>query len=328
MAQDIKHIRDQLIDKINHIEKYDFFEVAEELYQYQKNNNSIFSKFVQSLNEKKQEIVFAPISIFKNYEVKTGNWKTDKIFESSGTTGSTTSHHYLRSEQIYLDGTVSIFESFYGPIKSHCILGLLPGYLERKGSSLVSMVDHFVKKSKYVESGFYLYDHTGLYNKLQDLKRRNIPTVLFGVSYAFLDYLEEYSLSFDQLIVIETGGMKGKRKEIPKEGLHEILKLGFGTQKIHSEYGMTELLSQAYSKNNGIFYPGNTMRIIIKEINDPRQDEKICKGGLINVIDLRNIDSCAFICTDDIGLSVDGKSFKVLGRMDYSDLRGCNLLVP
>jgi hypothetical protein len=274
-----------------------------------------------------QDIPFLPISAFKSNKLHCELIKEEQVFFSSGTTGSAPSKHFVFDLKLYLKNALSIFESFYGKVEEYCFLALLPSYLERSGSSLVQMVDYFIAQSQYQQSGFYLYDHLDLKNQLDDCKKRKIPTVLFGVSFALLDFSEEYSVSFPELIIIETGGMKGRKTEITRDALHNIIAKGFKVDNVHSEYGMTELFSQAYSKNKGVYHPGRTMSVIIKEISDPFNSVEKGKTGIINIIDLANVDSCAFIETQDLGKKYDDGTFEVLGRLDVSDIRGCNLMV-
>jgi hypothetical protein len=221
------------------------------------------------------------------------------------------------------------FEQFYGKVENYCFLGLLPSYLEREGSSLIVMVDDFIKKSKYPQSGFFLYNHEALCHILVKNKAKNIPTVLFGVSFALLDFVEQFQLNFPELIIMETGGMKGRRREMIREELHETIQNGFGTTAIHSEYGMTELMSQGYSKGFGRFESSATMKILLRDVNDPLSIlPNSGRLGVLNVIDLGNLDTCSFIATDDLVRVYADNSFDVLGRLDSSDVRGCNLLVP
>lgn len=308
-------------------------EVAIHLFHYQYSHNHTYRDWVDNLGfnakdvSSMQQIPFIPISAFKSYILHCEKTKEETIFLSSGTTGSVPSKHYVYDLPFYLNNAQSIFESFYGSVESHCFLALLPSYLERSGSSLVAMVDHFIVHSKYEESGFYLDEHEDLLKQLNTCKDKNIPTVLFGVSFALLDFIGKHALSFPNLVILETGGMKGRKKEITRTELHDQIARGFGVSDVHSEYGMTELFSQAYSKMEGIFYPGKTMAVLIKEVTDPLQIVKDGQSGIINIIDLANIDSCAFIETQDLGKKYEDGSFEVLGRIDVSDIRGCNLMV-
>jgi len=248
-------------------------------------------------------------------------------FTSSGTTGITTSSHFVTDVGWYAESFRSAFRLFYGDIEKYCILALLPSYLEREGSSLIYMADDLIKQSNNPDSGFFLYNHDELYHQLKKQQSGQKPTLLIGVTFALLDFIEHYKLNFPELIVMETGGMKGRRKEMIREELHTTLCNGFGVDAIHSEYGMTELLSQAYSKGNGIFNCPPWMKIIARDTNDPMSLLNDDKAGGINVIDLANINSCSFIATQDLGKVYADNSFEVLGRFDNSDIRGCNLLI-
>jgi phenylacetate-coenzyme A ligase PaaK-like adenylate-forming protein len=273
------------------------------------------------------EIPFLPISFFKTHSIIEDKAFADVVFSSSGTTGSITSKHYVQDVKIYEQSYLKAFELFYGDVKDSCILALLPNYLERGGSSLIYMVEDLIKKSNHPKSGFFLHNHNELNETLTYLKQRNQKTIIIGVTYALLDFVEKYPTSFPELIVMETGGMKGQRKEMVREELHKVLTTGFGVTKIHSEYGMTELLSQAYSKGDGIFECPPWMKIIIRDTNDPLSLLNNGKSGGINVIDLANFNSCSFIATQDLGKTFTDGSFEVLGRFDDSDIRGCNLMV-
>lgn len=278
-----------------------------------------------------EKIPFLPISFFKTHEVVTGTFQPEIIFESSGTTGENTSRHFLKSIDLYKKSFTKGFNLFYGDISKWCILGLLPGYLERENSSLILMVDDLIKKSNNPNSGFYLRDHEKLYQALAHNEIIGQPTLLIGVTYALLDFAEKYSMKLENTVIMETGGMKGKREEITREEVHQILRDKLGLNKIHSEYGMTELLSQAYSKGDGIFQTPRWMKVLTREYNDPFAinafaTNKRSSNGLINIIDLANLYSCCFIATDDVGRVYKNNRFEVLGRRDISDLRGCSLL--
>lgn len=272
-------------------------------------------------------IPFLPIEFFKRHSVIEDLAFADVIFSSSGTTGTSTSKHFVQDIKIYEDSYLKGFEYFYGDIETTCILALLPSYLERDGSSLIYMVDDLIKKSNHPDSGFFLHNHEELYQKLISLKEKKQKTLLMGVTYALLDFIEKQPIEFPELLLMETGGMKGKRKEMVREELHQSLCIGFGVQKIHSEYGMTELLSQAYSTGDGIFNCPPWMKVLIRDANDPLTYFSDGKAGGINVIDLPNIHSCSFIATQDLGKIHPDGSFEVLGRFDNSDIRGCNLMV-
>lgn len=310
--------------------KINFEKTAIELFQYQYKNNSIYKTWcnaihtdIQNVNSVAQ-IPFLPISFFKTHKVVNDIAKTDLIFESSGTTTTTNSKHYINSE-IYSESFLSAFRQFYGEATDYCIIGLLPSYLERNNSSLVYMVNHLIKLSAHPKSGFYLNEFETLANTLKELETNKTKTILFGVTFALLDFADAYSLTLNNTTIIETGGMKGRKTEMTRQEVHQEISNAFNTTNIHSEYGMTELLSQAYAKEDGIFYTPDWMKIVLREEDDPM----IIKNegrGLINVIDLANLDSCAFIATDDVGKLYKNGSFEVLGRRDNSDLRGCSLL--
>jgi phenylacetate-coenzyme A ligase PaaK-like adenylate-forming protein len=273
------------------------------------------------------DIPFLPISAFKNYDVSSRKSAVKHVFTSSGTTGSAPSRHLVYDIDLYLDHAEGIFRKQYGDLEDYCFLALLPNYLERGGSSLVAMVEHFINKSRFEESGFYLYDHQKLADQLIACLADGRPTVLFGVSFALLDFLDEFDISFPGLTVIETGGMKGRKKEMTKNQLQLLLSDGFGVDQVHSEYGMTELFSQAYSKKDGLFATPISMKILTREITDPFQNTAFGKTGVMNIVDLANIDSCAFIETQDLGRLYEDGTFEVLGRLDEADIRGCNLMV-
>jgi hypothetical protein len=245
------------------------------------------------------------------------------LFTSSGTSQAQVSKHYVPKEELYHLGCQRIFEESYGTLDDYHVFGLLPAYLERKGSSLVSMVDYFIKQSR--GGGFYLYNHQELYDELSNTQGK---ILLIGVSFGLLDFAEKYQLPFnEQLVVMETGGMKGRHKEMPRSELHQILQHSFGCQSIHSEYGMTELCSQAYSGGNGIFKVNPYFQVKVRDISDPFAEAKLGKSGIICITDLNNIHSCSFIETQDLGRMKTADTFEVLGRVDNSDLRGCNLMV-
>lgn len=310
----------------------DFDTRALELFKHQYQENSLYRNFGKQLRKSPEsvrelnQIPFLPVSFFKTKEVKTGDFVPEIIFESSGTTGTDTAKHFIKQSDLYRESFVNGFERFYGEIRDYCILGLLPGYLERTGSSLIWMVNEMIRISGHEESGFYLYDFEKLYEVLQKLEKNKQRTVLIGVSFALLDFAEKYSMNLSNTIVMETGGMKGRREEITRFELHNFLKQKLGVVHVHSEYGMTELLSQAYSSGGGKYKSVPWMKVLVRDEDDPLSVHQTGEG-LLNIIDLANLDSCAFIATDDvIRLSEDG-SFEVLGRMDNSDVRGCSLLV-
>ncbi len=260
----------------------------------------------------------------------TGTYEPEVFFESSGTTGSASSRHLLKETSLYRESFLHGFRKFYGEPSSWCIIGLLPSYLERRHSSLVMMVDELVRLSGHTKSGFYLYDHELLHDNLLQLELSGQKTLLIGVTYALLDFAEKYPMTLKHTIVMETGGMKGRREEMTRSEVHGILQQQWGLAGIHSEYGMTELLSQGYSAGQGIFHPSDTMKIMIREEDDPfgiHGPSAEEQRGIINVIDLANIWSCAFIATEDAGRLLPDGSFEVTGRVDYSDIRGCSLMV-
>lgn len=311
----------------------DFEQIALEIFEYQYANNKVYQEFCNYLHktpetvQKMIQIPFLPIEFFKSKKVVSSNAEAQILFTSSGTTSSQTSTHYVTDVAIYEESYLKAFDYFYDAIEDYCVLALLPSYLEREGSSLIYMADDLIKKSKHPESGFYLNDIEVLVEKLITLDKKSTKIILIGVSFALLDIAEKYQLSLKNTIVMETGGMKGRRKEMIREELHTILAKGFGVQKIHSEYGMTELLSQAYSKGNGIFNTPPWMQILVRDTEDALSYQTNGKTGGINVIDLANVNSCSFIATQDLGKKFDDGSFEILGRFDHSDIRGCNLMV-
>ncbi|MCX2585094.1 acyl transferase [Pedobacter sp. MR22-3] len=274
-----------------------------------------------------EQIPFLPIGFFKTHQIVSNQHPAEVIFSSSGTTGMSHSSHYVTDVALYEQSYLLAFNHFYGKVSDYCFLALLPSYQQRSGSSLIYMVNDLIEKSGHPQSGYFLDNHHDLLQTLTDLKTRNQPTVLIGVTYALLDFVEKFDLNFPELIVMETGGMKGRRKEMVREELHQQLTEGFGVPAIHSEYGMTELLSQAYSLGEGIFQCPDWMKVLIRDTNDPLTLIPEGKTGGINVIDLANINSCSFIATQDLGKINADQSFEVLGRFDNADIRGCNLLV-
>lgn len=325
--------RIQLKEAILNIESKQFENIALEVFRYQATANPLYAKFIDLLGLKVgnvttiREIPFLPIQFFKNYTIQSGEWEPDSIFTSSGTTGTQTSRHLLRESAWYQAISRRCFETFYGNPSDYCVLALLPAYLERTGSSLIAMVDDFITQSNYSESGFFLKHTDDLLEKIKHCIEQKIPTLLIGVSFALLDFSEMNPMDLDAIIVMETGGMKGRRKELTRTELHTQLQNSFKQKNIHSEYGMTELTSQAYSKGKGLYYPGPTMRVLSREINDPFSILKSSSTGVLNIVDLGNLDTCSFIATDDLGKVYADHHFEVLGRMDHSDLRGCNLLI-
>ncbi len=353
-------------DKIFSTDDAGFEPLALDIFRYQYSNNRVYRAYVNVLGinaevvSSVEKIPFLPVNFFKTHEIKTGGFDAALVFESSGTTQSINSRHYIKDKKLYVDSFTRSFEKNYGKANSWCIIGLLPSYLERNSSSLVFMVNELIKQSGHPQSGFYLNDFQKLADTIKLLEEKKQQTILLGVTFALLDFADKYPIPLHHTIIMETGGMKGRRKEMTRMEVHDILKRAFGKKEIHSEYGMTELLSQAYSMRDGIFHCPPWMRVLLREEDDPlavvrheslvnRESEfqltthhPIAIGsplithdsrlyfqtGAINIIDLANVHSCSFIATDDVGkLYADG-SFEVLGRMDGSDLRGCSLMVP
>ncbi|OKS87669.1 long-chain-fatty-acid--protein ligase [Mucilaginibacter polytrichastri] len=310
-----------------------FEEAALQVFRFQAENNAIYNQFIKGINidpaliSDIYKIPFLPVEFFKSQEILSSADEPQVIFTSSGTTGMITSRHMVTDVSWYEQSFRRAFDLFYGDIRNYCVLALLPSYLEREGSSLIYMAEDLIKQSENPDSGFYLYNHEDLYQQLQKQQAAGKPTLLIGVTFALLDFAEQYLINFPELIVMETGGMKGRRKEMIREELHETLTNGFGVKHIHSEYGMTELLSQAYSKGSGIFNCPPWMKIITRDTNDPITTLTSGRTGGINIIDLANINSCAFIATQDLGKIYPDGSFEVLGRFDNADIRGCNLLI-
>ena len=311
----------------------DFTTTALQVFKHQFKNNRVYRSFCDLLYKHPsdinsiQDIPFLPIQFFKSRKVLSSLDEIDEIFTSSGTTGSITSKHYVTDINLYRKSYLKGFAHFYGNIEDYVVLALLPNYLERKGSSLVFMVDDFIKKTKHPESGFYLDNLDELATKLITLDKKGQKVLLIGVSFALLDLIEKQKFQLKNTIIMETGGMKGRRKELVREELHQLLQNGFGVDKIHSEYGMTELLSQAYSNGNGVFETPPWMKIFTRDTEDALTIQKVGKTGGINVIDLANYNSCSFIATQDLGKVYENGTFEIIGRFDNSDIRGCNLMV-
>lgn len=355
----------QRIEFFQQLQAFDgtgFERLALEIFRFQAAYNSLYGRYLALLNVDIQaitgieQIPFLPIQFFKNHEVKTGDWEPETTFTSSGTTGETTSRHHVRNLDFYKKNTVQGFRPFYGDPSEMMVLALLPSYLERTGSSLVVMAEHFIQLSKHLQSGFFLNNVEELVELLsqrplpltpkgeptdpipelasssggrgtQTLECSNPQILLLGVSFALLDLAERHSIDLQHVTIMETGGMKGRRREITRSELHDTLKSAFNSPSIHSEYGMTELFSQAYSKGDGLFRPAPTLRAFTREITDPLTPQQPGKTGILNLIDLANLDTCSFIATDDLGRVFPDGSFEVLGRVDNSDMRGCNLMV-
>jgi len=312
---------------------FDFNEMALELFHFQYNHVIIYRQYCDALkiNSAKidhyTKIPFLPGSFFKSHQVICDEKKIEKIFTSSGTTGQQASQHLVADVTIYEKSFIKCFEEVYGPVHDYCFISLLPSYLEREGSSLVYMCDYMIRQSKHTSSGFYLHDFEKLNNTIQQLKDTDTKTVLLGVTYALLDFSAAFPQHMQDVIIMETGGMKGKRTEMVRSEVHSNLKNAFHVNAIHSEYGMTEMFSQCYSKGEGKYTTPAHVKILLREVNDPLAIKTNATRGGVNVIDLANIFSCAFIATQDLGKShIDG-TFEILGRYDDSDVRGCNLMV-
>jgi len=308
-----------------------FGQVALEVFRYQFQHNGVYRHWCTLMKADPgnvsdiTQVPFLPISFFKTHRIGCGNFEAGAVFESSGTTQSIASRHYVKDTTVYETSFMKAFTAAYGEPADYCILALLPSYLEKGQSSLVYMVDKLVKLSGHPQSGFYLYDHAQLHTVLSNLERSGKKTILFGVTYALLDFAEEFPMKLKHTIIIETGGMKGRKKELTRAEVHMLLQNGLGTHAVHSEYGMTELLSQAYSKQDGLFQSPAWMKILVRDESDPLQVRE--RGqGIINVADLANVYSCAFIATEDAGKVHEGGSFEVMGRVDNSDIRGCSLM--
>lgn len=307
--------------------------IALQLFRFQAQHNPIYGSYVRHLNinpnavERIIDIPFLPISFFKSQTLKTGDWQPQTIFTSSGTTGIQTSSHLIADLDFYREHSLNGFTHFFGSLDQYHIFALMPSYLERKDSSLIVMLESFIRETKSSLSGFYLNEHEKLVRDLELAKKDNRKIILWGVSFALLDLGENFSPDLSNCIIIETGGMKGRRKELTRQELHQQLKQHFNVSAIHSEYGMTELLSQAYTKGGELFYPSPSMKIVIRETSDPLEKGLIAQTGGLNVIDYANFHSISFIETEDVGKTYRDGSFEVIGRLDNSDIRGCNLLV-
>ncbi|MES2486841.1 MAG: acyl transferase [Bacteroidota bacterium] len=310
-----------------------FEKITLKVFRHQYDNNTVYRDFCTFLGRDKQnvkiikDIPFLPIQFFKTHEVVSSSAPVQETFTSSGTTGVVTSRHLVTDVKYYEQSFRQAFTQFYGNIEDYTVLALLPSYLEREGSSLIYMVKDLIEGSNNPDSGFYLHDYDALIQKLVTLDNSGQNVLLIGVTYALLDLVEKQGFKLKNTIIMETGGMKGRRREMIREELHEVLCNGFGVSKIHSEYGMTELLSQAYSLGDGIFECPPYMDILIRDTEDALTYIDYGKTGGINVIDLANINSCSFIATQDLGKKYTNQSFEVLGRFDNSDIRGCNLMV-
>lgn len=324
------HNFEKIFDIKNHSE---FKKQCLDIYNFQYENNMVYKSYCNMICEDPTDvneinkIPFLPISFFKTKKIlSTDNF--EKVFYSSGTTTNSRSKHFISSLELYQKSFINNFKLNYSDITQYTILALLPNYYDNKDSSLIYMIEKLIKLSKSKESGFFLDDYINLSKKLIELDtKKERKTILIGVPYALLDMIDFNQLQLNNTIIMETGGMKGRRKEMVRTELHEKLKRGFGVSKIHSEYGMTELLSQAYSKGDGIFKTPSWMKVIIRDINDAQNLDFNKKSGAINIIDLANYNSCSFIATDDMGKYINDNEFELIGRVDNSDIRGCNLLV-
>lgn len=328
-----------LVNDIFKCQTASFESNAIKVFHYQYEHNETYRNYCNAIGVQQNKVTtltsipFLPIQLFKSREIKTGEFEPEIIFESSGTTGQVNSKHFVRDLRLYERSFIGGFQHFYGEPSSYCILGLLPSYLERGNSSLVYMTDFLIKKSQHSKSGFYLYEHEQLYSTLLENEKNQQSTLLLGVTYALLDFAEKFPMNLQYTIIMETGGMKGRRAEINRPDLHDFLQKQLGVKQIHSEYGMTEMLSQAYSKKEGIFECSPMMKVLVREVDDPLhciQPEEIATSsitGAINIIDLANINTCSFIATEDMGKCYQNGSFEILGRMENSDLRGCGLMI-
>lgn len=318
---------------LNSINYRNFEDIALQLFHYQYEHNKVYNSFVNALNINPQnvtgitEIPFLPVSFFKTHEVVTGSIGPDTlVFKSSTTTSDIPARHYVPDEELYIQSLLKGFSDFYGAPEGFAILALLPSYLQREGASLVYMAQKLMDASGHSLNGFYLDEHERLFNVLEELEKAGQPTILLGVTFALLDFAEKYPMKLEHTIVMETGGMKGRRKELTRGEVHDILKNRLGLEEVDSEYGMTELLSQAYAAVDGRFIPAQTMQVLVRDMHDPFEIKR-WGAGCLNIVDLANVHSCAFIATDDMGRTDEDEYFDVLGRVDNSALRGCNLMV-
>jgi hypothetical protein len=319
-------------DKVFSAEKADFESLALEIFHFQYQYNPLYQQYVNALSivgeqvKQLQDIPFLPISFFKTHTVQTTAFEPQAVFESSGTTQTINSRHLVKDLDLYRRSYMQAWQLQYGQVKEWCIIGLLPSYLERQNSSLVVMVDELIRASGHPNSGFYLYDHNQLHQVLQRQEQAQQKTLLIGVTFALLDFAAAFPMPLKHTIVMETGGMKGRREEMTRQQVHDLLQTAFHVPAVHSEYGMTELLSQAYSKGQGVFYCPPWMKMLVRQEDDPLT-VSTTGSGVVNIVDLANLYSCCFIATDDIGRVQTDGSFEIQGRMDNSDIRGCSLLV-
>jgi len=328
-------VQSNIVNNIFSVTQNNFQQQVNDTFQFQYQHNIVYQQWCDHFpNPGKQrvsvadicQIPYLPISFFKTHTVTTTLFTPELVFESSGTTQTINSKHLVKDKSIYQQSFVTAFEQFYGPIQDWCVIGLLPSYLERSNSSLIAMADEMIKISRHPQSGFYLYDFNKLAATLQELEQQQQKTLLIGVTFALLDFAEAHPLHLQHTVVMETGGMKGRRKELTRAEVHQYLRDRLGISSVHSEYGMTELLSQAYSKGNGRFVCPPWMKVLVRDEEDPLNVSTEGRG-VLNVIDLANIYSCSFIATEDVGIVYPDGSFEVWGRLDNSDIRGCSLLV-
>ena len=331
MSLNIEHIIQQQ-EWASLLTPADFEACALEVFRYQQLHCAIYRDFIRAAGRDMPEVTtildipFLPISFFKTHQVVSGNFQPQAVFESSGTTAMQSSKHLVKDIAVYRESFLSGFRQFYGAPQEYVFLCLLPSYIERGNSSLVYMADELIRQSGNPESGFYLNEWPRLAAILKGLKKKQQKTILLGVTFALLDFAEQYPMDLSGIIVMETGGMKGRREEWTRDQVHNFLKEKWNLQGVHSEYGMTELLSQAYSKGDGTYWPANSMKVLVRDENDPFE-LRTSGSGCLNVIDLANVHSCSFIATDDIAKIADNGGFEVMGRLDHSALRGCSLMV-
>ncbi len=318
--------RAKILPLLADLDESDFDAVAMQVFQYQKEHNALYAKYINLLGETREH-PFLPISFFKGHKVTSGTWEPETVFKSSGTTGQIPSQHFVRSKKLYLDNARRGFASAYGDPSEWCFLALLPNYLERGNSSLVAMADHFIQLSPFPESGFFLHDFEKLRDCILSCHSKGHKTILLGVSFALLDFAERFPMDLSGITVMETGGMKGKRREMTRDELHQSLQQAFNVDLIHSEYGMTELFSQAYANGGSIFAPSPSMKVVATEVTDPFCAVAPGRTGVLNIIDLANLDTLSFIQTEDLGRVYEDGRFEVLGRLDAAEMRGCNLMI-
>jgi phenylacetate-coenzyme A ligase PaaK-like adenylate-forming protein len=309
-----------------------FEQLALEVFRFQFQRQSIYRYFCMGLGKTPENVItlsdipFLPISFFKTHPIICEGKAAEAVFESSGTTGSHVSKHWVADTSLYIESFTRCFRLFYGAPQHYHILALLPSYAQRKSSSLVVMAEHLMRQSNKPENGFFMNDFQELAARLAALEFQQQPTILLGVTYALLDFAEQFPMKLHHTIVMETGGMKGRKKEMLRAEVHKKLTAAFGLSAIHAEYGMTELLSQSYSQGNGIFRTPQWMKVLVRDVYDPMSISGENRSGALNVIDLANVYSCSFIATDDFGTVYENGTFEVLGRLENSDIRGCNLL--